>query len=307
MNTKDLICFKTIYEERSIHRAAKRLFITPQGLSKHIRLLEDELHTTLFERTKQGVSPTRAGDFLYEKSGEVIRNLEEIEDGIRQLEHCSERLRIGCAHGVFNLIPIQTILDFIRISPELHVEWSDYANEEVKELLLASRLDYGIIVGADSTGRFSKQRLASCDIVLYVYEGHPLYDYKCVTPDLLREENLVLMNEQHHMFHVFVDACKLHGFSPKIVARTGDAAVMHKVCSQKIGLGVAPAFLTASFSMEHMHAIPFEEAIRWEVYGVCQKNTSDYPAIRKFDEFLRNPAPCDNKELSHGNLRLIDG
>ena len=65
MNTKDLKCFEAVYQENSISRAARRLYITPQGLGKNIRNLEAELETVLFERTKQGVCPTESADFLY--------------------------------------------------------------------------------------------------------------------------------------------------------------------------------------------------------------------------------------------------
>ena len=49
MDTKDLRCFRLVYEERSINQAARHLFITPQGLSRIISRLEEELHTILFE------------------------------------------------------------------------------------------------------------------------------------------------------------------------------------------------------------------------------------------------------------------
>ena len=104
MNTKDLKCFQAVYEERSVSRAARRLFITPQGLSKNIRQLEEELHAVLFVRTSHGMAPTESGRFLYERSGRVIRQLEEIENGLRQLEQRRERIRIGCANGALNLL-----------------------------------------------------------------------------------------------------------------------------------------------------------------------------------------------------------
>ena len=86
MNTKDLKCFQTVYEEGSIHQAARKLYITPQGLSKNIRLLENELGAQLFERTKKGLKPTESADFLYQKAERIVSQLEEIEYGLRQLE-----------------------------------------------------------------------------------------------------------------------------------------------------------------------------------------------------------------------------
>lgn len=79
MNTKLLKCFQIVYEEKSINRAAGRLYITPQGLSRNIRQLEEELDVQLFQRTARGMEPTESGHFLYEKSGRIIRELEEIE------------------------------------------------------------------------------------------------------------------------------------------------------------------------------------------------------------------------------------
>lgn len=54
MDTKDLRCFRQVYEDRSINQAAKQLFITPQGLSRIITKLEEELQARLFERTPMG-------------------------------------------------------------------------------------------------------------------------------------------------------------------------------------------------------------------------------------------------------------
>ena len=112
MNTKVLKCFQTVYEERSISRAARRLYITPQGLSKNIRQLEEELKAVLFVRTAQGMEPTESGRFLYERSERIVRQLEEMENGLRQLEQRKERLRIGCANGALNLLPLPVILKF---------------------------------------------------------------------------------------------------------------------------------------------------------------------------------------------------
>lgn len=63
MDTRDLRCFRLVYEEGSINKAANQLFITPQGLSRIIRKLEDEFQTSLFKRTTSGTIPTKSGDY----------------------------------------------------------------------------------------------------------------------------------------------------------------------------------------------------------------------------------------------------
>ena len=65
MDTKDLRAFLRVYEEKSVNKAAKQLFITPQGLSRVIHNLETDLGTTLFTRTPGGMLPTDSGVYLY--------------------------------------------------------------------------------------------------------------------------------------------------------------------------------------------------------------------------------------------------
>ena len=287
MNTKDLKCFEAVYQEKSISRAARRLYITPQGLGKNIRTLEAELETVLFERTKQGMRPTQSADFLYGRTKKIIQELEELENGVRKIENRKIVLRIGCACGVFNVLPFELILNFMRENPHIRVEWNEYSNEEVKSMLEDSRLEYGFIVGKHEGDDMIQRKLDGREILLLVFEGHPLYEKESVNVEMLREENMILMNEHFHMYHDFASICCAKGFTPNIIAKTSDGAVLYKLCRQKIGLAVIPEFMLEDFRMEHMRAIPFEEHMTWEVFGVYKEDTKNYETIQQFDCFLK--------------------
>ena len=64
MDMKNLKWFQEVCRCGSITKAAANLFITPQGLSKGIKNLENELEVTLLERTPNGVSLTPYGECL---------------------------------------------------------------------------------------------------------------------------------------------------------------------------------------------------------------------------------------------------
>lgn len=61
MDTRDLKVFVAVYETKSITRAAKDQFLSPQGCSKIIQKIEGELGTSLFARNHFGVAPTPQG------------------------------------------------------------------------------------------------------------------------------------------------------------------------------------------------------------------------------------------------------
>ena len=259
----------------------------PRDWEKNIRTLEAELETVLFERTKQGMRPTQSADFLYGRTKKIIQELEELENGVRQLENRKIVLRIGCACGVFNVLPFELILNFMRENPDIRVEWNEYSNEEVKSMLEDSRLEYGFIVGKHEGEDMIQRKLDGREILLLVYEGHPFYEKERVNAEMLREENMILMNEHFHMYHDFASICCAKGFVPNIIAKTSDGAVLYKLCRQKIGLAVIPEFMLEDFRMEHMRAIPFEEHMTWEVFGVYKEDTKNYETIQQFGCFLK--------------------
>ncbi|MFR5732002.1 MAG: LysR family transcriptional regulator [Clostridium sp.] len=61
MDTKILEYVIAIAEEKSLSKAAERLYLSQPALSQRLKKLEDELGTPLFLREKNGLSITDAG------------------------------------------------------------------------------------------------------------------------------------------------------------------------------------------------------------------------------------------------------
>jgi DNA-binding transcriptional LysR family regulator len=74
--------FVAVADERHIGRAARRLHMTQPPLSRAIRQLEDELGTTLFERTPKGVTLTPAGTVMYDEAGALLEHADRIRSRV---------------------------------------------------------------------------------------------------------------------------------------------------------------------------------------------------------------------------------
>ena len=62
MDLKELDYIVTVADEGSISRAAEKWFMAQSSLSQAVRLIEQDLGTSVFVRTARGVRLTAAGE-----------------------------------------------------------------------------------------------------------------------------------------------------------------------------------------------------------------------------------------------------
>lgn len=105
INLRQLQYFARIVETGNITRAAEQLFVAQPALGMQIRQLEQELGVGLLSRHSRGVSPTRAGQILYERACEILRLIDETERQVAaagRLER--EGIVLGLTNGFTNLV-----------------------------------------------------------------------------------------------------------------------------------------------------------------------------------------------------------
>src|SRR4051812_10958554 len=67
-----------VAETSNFTRAAERLFLAQPSLSKQIRALEDEIQFPLFERGRNGVKITPAGEMILAYAREILKSRDEL-------------------------------------------------------------------------------------------------------------------------------------------------------------------------------------------------------------------------------------
>lgn len=284
MNLKDFHSFQMVYEAQSINNAAKRLFISPQGLGKIIKNLEEEYKTTFFIRTKNGVLPTESAHVFYHWSKEILSDVSRMSEELNQLGTQRRKIRIGFSNGVLKAISLDIILQFIQDNKDIAVEWCEYENNTLVKKIESGEIEYGLVIGRFMKRELIQHKVHQNNIVLLVYEGHPFYQKEYVTMDMLREENILVMNEQFHIYEDFIRACKIQGFEPRIKAKTMDGGTLFHLCGQKMGLAIAPDF--PNEQVEGVRAVPFREPYHWNIYGTYQENRVEDEVIHRVDQCL---------------------
>lgn len=286
MDTKDIRSFRLVYEERSINQAAKQLFITPQGLSRIIHKLEEELQIVLFERTKGGMIPTECGDYFYAQSQKLLYQLEDMKYHLQKMNSRQRKIKIGFACGVLNLVSLKKLNAIQSEMPDVSVQWEELENQEVAEQVNRGLLDIGFIIGAVPGNEIESQVVYEGKMNVLVYPGHPFYEKEKLRVEELREQPLISLNQKYFSYHSFMQRCGDFGFVPNIVINTMESQLIYRFCNEKLGLGIDADIHKADRLYPDIRRIELQDAIPWKVHMMYRKNESEKSLLERLTQIM---------------------
>lgn len=284
MDTRDIRCFRLVYEAGSINKAAGQLFITPQGLSRIIRNLESELQVELFARAANGTTPTDAGHYFYAQSEELLYRLEEIRQKVQRMGQKRRIFRIGFACGTLNVFRLEQLSELKAYDRELQFQWDELENQEVMEKLLHGALDAGFLIGAASHADLASRTVYHGKMNAVVYSGHPYYDRETLSVRDLREQPLISMNQKYASYHNLIQRCSDFGFVPNIVISTMESQLIYRFCQEKAGIGIDADIHEESELPEGLRKIELCDAIPWKISLICRRDSADMEIITRLEK-----------------------
>lgn len=287
MTIKDLENFRTVCEERSITKAARLLYITPQGLSKSIKNLESEWHTRLLNRTTQGITLTETGEYLYQHLPEFLDSYYNIYTNVQKIQQTQNReIDLLSAYGILRLVSPECITDFRTKHPEITLRYREYPDKQVERLFREKEGNAAFTIGPsepDDFTEFHAIKLESFPIKLLVNRSHPLSQKQYVEITDLKNEPLYLESSDFYIHHLIVEKCKLAGFTPNIVFETSGFSLCHKMVRKNKGISVVVDFVFDDMGDDSMTLIPFCDGnYEWTTYMLTRKEKDISPDILLF-------------------------
>ena len=119
---RELSAFVAVAEEEAFNAAARRLKVSPSGVTRLINAMEERIGARLFTRTTRQVSLTDAGRRLYGEAGRILEEVEQAEAlaaGAHQMPSGTLRLTAPVLFGQRYLMPI--VRDFLDTYPTVSV------------------------------------------------------------------------------------------------------------------------------------------------------------------------------------------
>ncbi len=185
MSDYRLKVFHTVATRLSFTKAAQELSISQPAVTKHIKELEQQFNTKLFERKGLNISLTESGALLY-RYAEKIRNIyRDLEFGMSQTNaHLKGKLKIGASTTVAQYILPEMLAKFHARYPDIRIELLTENTEKVSSWLAHHQIDLGLIEGASRLPLFDYYPFKTDEIVLICKSSHPLAGSTIALADL---------------------------------------------------------------------------------------------------------------------------
>ena len=282
--------FYYVAKNGNITQASKELMVSQPAISKSIKTLESDLDTTLFNRKKNGVSLTNAGEILYnkiKKAMELILSAEGDLDSINNLEQGT--INIGAGNTIMQRYLMPYIREFHNRYPHINVIVHTVVTEELIKRAQVGLVDL-VFTHLPNTipNNFEVKKVKELHDILVVNEDS-IYKDKVITKKDLRTLPLILLPYRASNRKNFNKFCTANGIVVNPQMEIGNDLIIEECAGNGLGVGLVVKEYVESKLNNH-ELFELETAFEIEPkYLVCliDKNRKNNTVINKFLELLQ--------------------
>lgn len=285
MTIKSLEYFLVVVKHLNISRAAQELYISQPALSKQIRILEEELQVSLFERNNHSMTLTHAGEVLVSEANELFLKHSQLIERVRAAAMpVSNTLRIHHMLGALNTHIPEWILAFQELNPDLSIQLTKSTPSRIFSDLLSNKIQAGFLLSASTTCPQPLQtRVIHTDaLTLAVSRRHPLSSRESISFSEITNETLLLLESQDAPFQHSLLPFFLHINSSHNHIKIHYLKDMETIVAM-VRSGAGISFIAKDYCIDasKLHLIPIADAlpirlcITWNPH-CADKNTEKF-------------------------------
>ncbi|MEX1665975.1 HTH-type transcriptional regulator CysB [Zhongshania arctica] len=233
--------WEVAHHEMNVSATAQSLFTSQPGISKQIRMLEDELGVEIFARNGKHLTRiTPAGEAILKTAGEILYKTESIKHTAQEFKNPKKgSLSIATTHTQARYALPSVIKTFIERYPDVSLHMHQGTPMQISELAANFEVDFAI--ATEALELFSDLIMMPCyrwNRTILVPKDHPLTQI-----NNLQIEDVALFPIVTYVFG-FTGRSKLDeaflnkGLEPKVVFTATDADVIKTYVRLGLGIGI---------------------------------------------------------------------
>lgn len=225
----------------NVSATAQSLYTSQPGISKQIRLLEDELGVEVFARSgKHLTRVTPAGEAILQVSGEILQKVESIKQVAQ--EFSDERkgsLAIATTHTQARYALPPAITQFIGRYPDVSLHMHQGTPMQISEMAADGTVDFAI--ATEALSHFSDLIMMPCyrwNRSVVVPKDHPLTQVSKISLVDIAQFPIVTYVFGFTGRSKLDDAFNREGLDPKVVFTAVDSDVIKTYVRLGLGVGI---------------------------------------------------------------------
>lgn len=236
--------WEVAHHDLNVSATAQSLYTSQPGISKQIRLLEDELGVEVFARSGKHLTHiTPAGEAILKTAGEVLRKVESIKQVAQ--EYSNEKkgsLSIATTHTQARYALPPTISSFIERYPDVSLHMHQGTPMQISEMAADGTVDFAI--ATEALELFSDLVMMPCyrwNRCVLVPRDHPLTQISKLSLDDVAAHPIVTyvfgFTGRSKLDEAFIEK----GLLPRVVFTAADADVIKTYVRLGLGIGIVAA------------------------------------------------------------------
>jgi len=285
---KQLQTFIEVAREKSVSKAAERLFVTQPAVSMQIRQLEDAFGLALIEPIGRNIRLTNAGQEFLTHAIAALAQLKDLESIMA--EH------VGMKKGRIDLAIVSTakyfvpmlLVRFSQLLPGIEIKLRIDNRENILGMLSRSEIDLVIMGRAPTTLDCEATPFATNPLAIVSAPDHPLARRKRLSIDALKDYEFVVREEGSGTRAAMERLFAQHDLPLKVVMEMPSNETIKQAVMAGMGLSflslrtVRHELAAGHLALVDISGMPIVG--KWYVTHLSQKKLS--PAAKSFKSFL---------------------
>ena len=233
--------WEVAHHDLNVSATAQSLYTSQPGISKQIRLLEDELGVEVFARSgKHLTRVTPAGEAILKTAGEILRKAESIKQLAQEFSNESKgSLSVATTHTQARYALPPTIKRFIQKYPDVSLHMHQGTPMQISEMAADGTVDFAI--ATEALELFGDLVMMPCyrwNRCVLVPRDHPLAQVDRLTLEQVTQYPIVTYVFGFTGRSRLDEAFMSKGLTAKVVFTATDADVIKTYVRLGLGIGI---------------------------------------------------------------------
>lgn len=249
MDVRHLEYIIEIAEQKNMTKSAENLFVSQSSLSQYLSKLEAELETPLFNRNKNEMTLTPAGNLYVESAKTVVQIKKKLYHNIKNLSGTG-RISIGItSQWGINMIT-NIISEYKKAFPNIILEIIEDSVLSIKKNINLGKIDFAIMSVNTLNDMLVKYEVLREEEVVFAVPNTHNYSLinqneskqivKSELEEIFKNDSFILSKKDSTIRNIADNILKISNFSPDTVCELNSMSAIIEMVSKGVGVAFVP-------------------------------------------------------------------